>query len=78
MKILQWMIYKWKDLKMLRLLLILCLVFAVAGCAIVQTAIGSLIGNVGADIIKEEKYFSSKEKPEEDNSPLKVISKDED
>ncbi len=63
---------------MLRLLLILLpLVFAVVGCSIVQTAIGSLIGNVGADIIKEEKYFSSKEEPEEDNSPLKVISKDE-
>ena len=35
--------------------------FALGGCAFLTSAVGSLAGNIGADIVKEKGLFSDKD-----------------
>lgn len=44
----------------MRAIWILVVGLAVSGCSVIHTAIGSFIGNVGADVIKEKELFSEK------------------
>lgn len=50
-----------KTIGLLILTLSLC-----AGCAFITTAAGSLVGNIGADVVKEKGWFKDKDKEKED------------
>jgi hypothetical protein len=50
---------------MKNLAICLILMFALGGCAFLTSAVGSLAGNIGADIAKDKEWFVTKDKEEE-------------
>ena len=51
-----------KTIGLLILTLSLC-----AGCAFITTAAGSLVGNIGADIVKDKGWFDKEEDKEKED-----------
>jgi len=52
---------------MKNLAICLILMFALGGCAFLTSAVGSLAGNIGADIAKDKEWFVKKENKEKED-----------
>lgn len=52
----------------MKVIMVFVMGLAISGCSIVHTAIGSLLGNIGADIVKDKQLFSDKgDKPKDED-----------